>query len=334
MAYKPLRSLSNLVCKPYVSRREAFTGFGEFAFLVGAGLYGSISFLDWMHKDTLANKLLDDFPEKIPGAREIKKYKSSDAKYCLVHIKQRHVIERSTEETIKNICEVQDNIYSILSYLIDKKKLEHVYYEGVAVKEGKIQDDLNTAWRNIEKILNKIPKKENIILEEINELEDKLKDDIGIGLEFPNPEEAIKYRNELRDKINILGEEELPKAKKIDEEYESRIIKNKRVDAVRRLNQENRLKIMGGETSEANGITSALTFVDLNNPRNIILFTAANEAREDILLDIISQNKDTMAVTVYGGVHNWLDNIESWNRSHNKERFSLITVTPNSYRDQ
>jgi len=53
--------------------------------------------------------------------------------------------------------------------------------------------------------------------------------------------------------------------------------------------------------------------------------------RENALLHIISDKDDKVAVTVYGGFHDWANNIRSWNRSHPEDKFSLIEITPTSY---
>lgn len=57
-------------------------------------------------------------------------------------------------------------------------------------------------------------------------------------------------------------------------------------------------------------------------------FGPAQDARRDFLLDLVSKNGDTLAVTVYGATHSWNDNIERWNQTHQNKRFSLITIEP------
>lgn len=53
------------------------------------------------------------------------------------------------------------------------------------------------------------------------------------------------------------------------------------------------------------------------------------EDREDALLDILKseENKNTFVV-LYGGGHNWLNNVQEWNERNPDKRFSLITITP------
>jgi hypothetical protein len=80
---------------------------------------------------TEANLILRDFPETIPGAAEVRKYETPDAEYCLVHIRDMHSRDNSDEETKQRVREVQDDIYSILSFLRDKLSVYSVYGEGI-----------------------------------------------------------------------------------------------------------------------------------------------------------------------------------------------------------
>lgn len=53
--------------------------------------------------------------------------------------------------------------------------------------------------------------------------------------------------------------------------------------------------------------------------------------REDALLKIVAQAESPIAVAVYGGGHDWSDNIAVWNRRRPTEKFSLIEITPRAY---
>lgn len=53
--------------------------------------------------------------------------------------------------------------------------------------------------------------------------------------------------------------------------------------------------------------------------------------RENALLDIIAERGDPVAMTVYGGFHDWSDNIRVWNRRNPDHKFALIEITPTSY---
>jgi hypothetical protein len=55
------------------------------------------------------------------------------------------------------------------------------------------------------------------------------------------------------------------------------------------------------------------------------------EDREDILLDIIAEKGDPVAVTVFGGFHDWSNNIQAWNKKHPDRKFALVEITPTAY---
>lgn len=54
------------------------------------------------------------------------------------------------------------------------------------------------------------------------------------------------------------------------------------------------------------------------------------ENREDALLENITQSEHQFAVTVYGSMHSWQDNIEEWNANNPDNTISLIEITPDS----
>jgi hypothetical protein len=53
--------------------------------------------------------------------------------------------------------------------------------------------------------------------------------------------------------------------------------------------------------------------------------------REDYLLDVVVASGEPSSVVVYGGGHDFDDNIKRWNELHSDKKISLIEVTPKSY---
>lgn len=53
--------------------------------------------------------------------------------------------------------------------------------------------------------------------------------------------------------------------------------------------------------------------------------------REDALLEIVADSAQPIAVAVFGGGHDWSDNIVAWNRAHPREKFALVEITPMAY---
>ena len=115
-----------------ISRRDVLKAglFGAGALVLGIG--GIYQF----NKPTLANRLLERFPETIQGARDIHKYEIENANKTLVHVKQAHIAKEITPEQRDYIARVQKDIYQILKYLNETQGINEVYSEGLIKKKG------------------------------------------------------------------------------------------------------------------------------------------------------------------------------------------------------
>lgn len=98
--------------------------------IIGGGCSGPYQLIE-------ANKLLRDFPAKIPWAKRIDKYETPNASHCLVHLRNVHNDFRKkfeeAESLIRNeIIAVQKDNYKILNFLWEKNYQEpiEVYLEG------------------------------------------------------------------------------------------------------------------------------------------------------------------------------------------------------------
>jgi len=89
---------------------------------------------------TVANKFLREFPYRIPGAIDIRKYETPDATYCLVHVRSYHRRVGVAEEINKLTDPVQVDIYKIVSYLAENHDLRDVYFGGFLLD---MEKDLN-----------------------------------------------------------------------------------------------------------------------------------------------------------------------------------------------
>lgn len=240
---------------------------GTLAGIVGLGTYlqfGRPSI------EGVVKREFDSFPTEIEGAKSVKKYETEGAKYCLVHVRQSHggFYSQASES---EVTAVQNDVYNILSHLVESKGLKEVYLEGIDSKS----DDLITL-ANIKKIYN-----------------------------------------------NILD------AKKQTE------MKNKLDNAVLKLFCEGRLNIKPAEKHEIyTAMNKAFSSkADFNKPYSHPDTTLMWDNREDALLDILTKDDTRVAVTIYGGSHYWLDNVQRWNMLHPEKKFSLIEVTPENAPD-
>ena len=282
-------------------------------------------------KCTKANQLLVDFPNEIPGAKSIRKYPTPGAKHCLVHVRQRHLLPGMLKEDINRIKVVQDDIYSIISHLIENKELKQVYTEGIG-KWSELQLDI---------------------------LSDKGKEALfeKLGLAYETFETFIEHGEKYTSKENS---EEI---KKYLEKSHRRVIEDLKqrieIQATARLAAEGKIKQIHAEKFSSYRVKAdrELFLKSGSKPDEAIwglLRVQANwlygvyETREDSLLKIISETQDPISVAVYGGAHAWggresfsnyfydlrqgtKDNIAKWNKEHPDKKFSLIEIVPKNY---
>ena len=257
MSYKPFAAARALIQGAKPTRRELLQGAGEglVALVTAATGVNAIALLT----QTPANKQLDAFPESIPGAYDVKKHKIIDAQYCLVHVRQMHDAPDFAPELANDAQtrEIQNDIYKILTYLVDKNVMHEIYVEGIT-----------------------------------SERED--------------------------DAHNVLTDRRLPPP-----EF---------AGAIGRIAQERNVRIRGADTAEAlNRAGDAFRRYGAGEKLPESTLTAVGEQREDALLELIVQRSAPLAVTVFGGRHSWVNNVNKWNEKHPEKKYSLIVVTPEAF---
>ncbi|MBI4451624.1 hypothetical protein HY642_06640 [Candidatus Woesearchaeota archaeon] len=260
--------------------------------------------------DSAANHALARFPGHIYGASGVAKYAAPNASHCLVHIKQVHDHDDMTESDRLLIEACQQEVYSILSFLIEKHGLREVRLEGVTART-ELLENLLGSWEHQRNITGLTAVQ--LVEREMNALmtpEDPVVRDAFLYAAGADPSFLASRRVQL--------EEELKFARSADETLlpERRTL----VNAVYRLNAEGRLRIRQGDDDELSTLAEAA--VDAGGD-----YRAHHEPREDALLRIIAASKEALSVTVFGGEHDWKPNINQWNSGH-EGRFSLIEVTP------
>jgi len=280
---------------------------------------------------TKANRLLLDFPDKIPGALSIDKYLTPKAEYCLVHIYQRHLHPDFPENKPK-VKKVQDNIYLILSYLINNNNLSMVYGEGI--------NDFNISRLEIERAyfyLQEFIPRNDILEKKVKKTLDKWGPEEWL-LDKWGPEEwlrefYIRDRNQIKETLSY--------------------------NAVNRLYFEGKIEIRPAEEQETQrnadlamfflGENLKIANTNIPAPRKEFLCGVMDD-RENALLRIISEQENSLCVTVYGGAHAWggkkscgrvyslkgrtslEDNLKKWNEKNPDKKFSLIEVLPVDYK--
>ncbi len=54
--------------------------------------------------------------------------------------------------------------------------------------------------------------------------------------------------------------------------------------------------------------------------------------RENDLIQRAGSSGKKVNITVFGGGHDFMDNLEDWNARHPDKAFSLVVVTPRNYK--
>lgn len=137
-----------------------------------------------------------------------------------------------------------------------------------------------------------------------------------------SPDELTKYSFTLIGQLHDYAFEE--KALRIQQVLNSIASKAKRVIyAADRLfvESDQAFKMYGAESPLINALCE-----DAEVDTDIIL-----DARERVVLELISLRRQANAVVLFGGAHDFVRQIEYWNAQRPNDKFCLIEVTPNTY---
>ena len=283
---------------------------------------------------TDAEKLFLGFPENIPKAK-VKKYPIYGSKYLLVHIRSRHLREKISDEDKRKVKAVQNDIYSVLSYLVENYNAKEVYGENIAHED---EDYFNLIIGLIKYSLDNNEERQTELKKDVSDLETRLKESKDERIE----KAILEKKDELKDL-----EERYEKAKNSDA-----IV----YDAVCRLALEGKIDILASVSSSSKLISSYLSDnlesgkIKVNEIDPTSTIKRIMDDREDSTLEIITKQDKPIAILVYGGLHafggkescgedyslddriSYCDNIAEWNKKHPEEKMSLIEITPESYR--
>lgn len=244
---------------------------------------------------TASDKAFDDFPERIPGMRNCKKFFYPASSMTLVHIRQKHDffnhflpldcllnVDSSLEEkrdyarkVVGFYCDVDKNqraIYSVLDYLVDEMGLTSVYSEGVSKESEELF---------------------NSILVPYHERHMRIVHSLGYF--------GGGFDDEMREKLNFISG----------------------ADVVMAL--EGKLKIRG-----CYRVSQLTDSVHLGNFEDRASLEGKNFI-EDLVLKTISQDAGLLDVLVFDGAYSFEDNINKWNLDNPDKKYSLIEVTPVNY---
>ena len=255
--------------------------------------YSSPSHLE--EKLTPADKVFNEFPSEIPGAYSIeKKHQANGSKYCLAHILQRHL---PPSESYPGVTSKNAPPEFRLAYFKECQKA-------------------NAVQKGIYNILN--------FLAEKNEVSEVRHEGSIKGM---SQEEADAFYRKMLGHIlqNSLPSGEAIKQTLADKEMMERDFRYAPNGAIL-LAMEGKIKILPAEKEETRKKTSE----EYLATRQVSL--ATQNQREDDLLELASQSENPLQVLVYGGAHDWMDNIKAWNERYPDRKFSYLVITPNAFK--
>ena len=350
-----------------ISRRDFFkrtgaAGIAIASFTAGVDAHSFITYLFSEQRapasDTYANTWFDAFPDSLPGAYKIEKSaRTPGATYALVHVRQRHYRPEATEADLAKIQEVQDDIYKTLSSLLEKGLIKGVYDEGTEPFGAQMMKEMREFRRSLDTrvqinerepfdIYSMIVPQQRAMIERYRTMLKDEKDPVRIDRikeEIRKVEANISEGEKLREQQIELQARTKETTQKIQRDMEKMDRESERTGgAVAKLHNEGRVEVFAAETYEANlraQIASNRQFIELYDqamaggqiPSEIQLPPEVTEMREDILLDFVHKAEDRTAVTVYGGAHDWVNNVKQWNGKNPNDKFSLIVITPDAY---
>ncbi|QDU60191.1 hypothetical protein Pan216_10290 [Planctomycetes bacterium Pan216] len=243
---------------------------------------------------------LEHFPpaSEIPGAAIV--YREDERRvritqHCLVHIRDMHGSAGMSPVVERVTRAVQQDVRSILEYFMDDPdvQLREVYKEGVT--------------RENEAAINR---------------GEMAPTSIGLAGQRPgerSPKLPAPSDDEREGRRALTGNEVF------------------RLSGVFPLHRQRGLKLNAAELKATNS-AAMRSILDYRRKRPGKRFDTKrtriiSSTRESILLQLIAHNRDPIAFVVFGGAHDWAQQVALWNRKHPDDTFTLIEITPKAYYD-
>jgi hypothetical protein len=257
------------------------------------------------------NKFYEAFPNQLDGAALIERYGPSDSAYCLVHLRQVHI--GVLPAPIKRIDAVIEKSKNAPDSLDKNEQLERMQeYRNNLFNETR--SSLEKISRSQERLYAVLESLRSIGIEEIRvegleedfdqrRCEDhfkKFSDILYSGGYFNDPQE-------VKEKYFFLpGAAFLQGARG-----------NLRVKLTERIGDQAELS---RRIAKARAEGRPLEHDEIKDMKE----------RENYLLELISKSGEPYSIVIYGGDHDFRDNIDAWNNDKDR-KFSLIVITPNLY---
>tara|TARA_Y100000310_G_C20684635_1_gene818154 strand:+ start:489 stop:1604 length:1116 start_codon:yes stop_codon:yes gene_type:complete len=274
---------------------------------------------DTYEPDTSANEFLKNFSRTIDGARKVEKYPVEGAEKCVIYIPQIHygepkdknlvmagdIFERDKQK-LKNkiINRCQKDISFILEQFIEEYNLSNIYSEGI------FRDHTKNDLADFYTIPLKSLAMRNYMCFPLSE----------------NLEELVFL--ELMLRLNGDSLEILEQIDKLNEE-EKTFFEHFRYIPGGDYNHVFDGKLEQISCANSNLDAVAYDILELDSPELTKDFIY--DRREFFVLESCSKGKELYPVFIFGGIHDFKDNVLVWNRYNSDKKYSLIIVEPESF---
>jgi len=253
----------------------------------------------------------------MPGVKSIEKYGNEEAVNTLIYIRQAHRLEGinlNTFPELKNLVEkVQGDIREITGYLNSTYGLKDIYMEGLTLEDIKTISSVPQVLRTVEETIGELRK----VYGEF----DKTK----LGEAFEAYQRLRTQASDLTNHVNGMlgGVADLFLSEKA----------NIKPSETRKSN-ESASELMDYTVNLFNGgIHDSKKFKDIAERA----MGGREEATMNLIgADVFKQGHPEIRnpVLIYGGSHDFKDDVEKWNRDNYKSGINLIVITPSSYSDK
>lgn len=286
------------------------------------------------HKPTPAESFYQQFPDSahLMGAGTVQKYETRGAKHCLVHIRQVHDFDPS------------------LIHLKESQK--RIDYAEAIIKQSKGDATLTSTISELENLVNAKKK-------EIAEVRNAVRSSANYVCQVQHDIYSVLIQIHDNYSINSIRNEGVTTMLSPEDCMNHLISRNSALvdngcitqaesedpktyllygGAALGLGTVGSLQVKPAEdvslNKEAVQRARELALREIDSPDFRIKMDAIHKPREDYILTLIDTDREPYSVIVFGAEHDFRDNVNAWNKEHPADTFSLIVVTPASYKER
>jgi len=265
-------------------------------------------------------------PLKITSSGRVEEFMVPDSAYTLIHIRQLHEpIDRKIPYEDKNRIEnVHKEIAAIIRKLHNDSNLKGIYMEGVDSKLAANLNEYISAERESKR-------------GSLSYLEKSIKEDERNLLELESRLSDLESRTDIsQEQIDSFKNalESLKKAQRILEKSAENVavLRNKMPvshSTIIDFAMETGLEIRASEIPEIYKRATDIAAMGIYSGKEFERYVLND--REDSVLALVSSREDPLAIVVYGGRHDFRDNVAFWNSIFPDKKFSLVVIHPKAY---